>query len=165
MGHQKAAMEAWEVSLDSQGEGVDLVTPWSTVGYARWMTAPYSQPCVRHPDCGDVGPRDRKHLSMVAGLADALSGTTDGMYLRYPLGLEMQPLSRVQSALIVGESHRTVEHWRTPRAQTNASRALNQPHHVSLVMHPVEKHVVHSQWRVQERYESGLVGLVDDHSP
>jgi hypothetical protein len=47
----------------------------------------------------------------------------------------------------------------------NASRALNQLHHEPLVRSPVEKNVVHSQWWAKERCESGLVGLVDDHSP
>jgi hypothetical protein len=91
--HRWAAMEAWEVSLDSRDGGVDLVTPWLTLGCAHWKES-YSQPYVRHcPGCDDVGPNCRLHLLMVAGLADALPGTPDGMNLRYPLGLEMQPLS------------------------------------------------------------------------
>jgi hypothetical protein len=105
------------------------------------------------------------HLSVVAGLVYALPEIADGMCLRYPLVLEMQPLSLVRSALTEGESRRTVEYWHTPRAQMNASRALNQLHHEPLVKHPVEEHVVHSRWWVKERCESELVGLVDDHSP
>jgi hypothetical protein len=90
-----------------------------------------------------LGTTDGMHLSMAAGLVDALPGTIDGMYRRYPLGLEMQPPSQVRSASV--KSHTAVEYWNTPRAQMNTSRALNQPHHEPLAKHPVETHVVHSQ--------------------
>lgn len=102
------------MSLGSLGEGVDLVTPWSTVECVHWK-APYSRPYVRHwrycPDCDDVDPYPnyRVDLSMGTGLVDAPPAAIDGMCLRYPLEWEMQPPSRVRSALIAEKSHRTVE--------------------------------------------------------
>lgn len=105
------------------------------------------------------------YLSIVVCLVDVLPVTNDGMHLCYPLELETQLLSQVQLALTAGKPHRTVENWRTPWAQMNTSSVLDQPHHGPWMRRPVEKHGDHSQSRVEEQFENGLVGLADDHSP